>query len=93
MRYFILYFTFLVTIQAQSISSQLIKNISISSDNITFKQIPLSLDDSLDKYNKLTINKKLLKNKEFYLRVYCDLDKLVHINSEYIIKNYSIYDR
>lgn len=73
-------------IYASSIKKNIILDKQISKDNILYQSYrKINFEKELFKkvYIKIPINKKLLKNKILYLKVYCDTLNIVYSNEKY----------
>ena len=90
MRYLLVLFLLSLNLQAIQHLDR-IKEIHLSNDGQSYVKVPPSYNGELDKYVKVIPNKEGLKDKEYYLRVYCNLSELVNINTNYTIKNGSVF--
>ncbi len=91
-KFFIISILFFVNLNAESIKDNIFENIYISTDGVNFKDVK-KLDEKYieKKYSKfifkLNINKKILGDKIYYLKINCNLKDFVSTNVPYKLKN------
>ncbi|RXJ68917.1 histidine kinase [Halarcobacter ebronensis] len=86
MKYILLSLFILVNLNATSIKNQIITNKLLSIDSLNYQKIDtynLKKQKFNNVYIKIVLNKKLLENNTFYLRVFCDYDKILSSNQKY----------
>jgi signal transduction histidine kinase len=91
-KFFIITILFFVNLNAESIKDNIFENIYISTDGVIFKNIKKVDEIYLEKKHskfifKLNINKKILEDKIYYLRLNCNLIDFVSTNVSYTLKN------
>ncbi|XOB62746.1 sensor histidine kinase [Campylobacterota bacterium DY0563] len=74
------------SLSASSLKSELINKKLLSTDSKTYKEIDtfnLKKQEFNTAYIKIVLNKKILEQNTFYLRVFCDVEKIVSSNHKY----------
>lgn len=91
-KFFIIVFLFLLNLNAESFKENMLSSAYVSIDGKTFTHINQLKEDFFEKkYTdftfKLILNKKLLEDEVYYLKLNCNLEDFVSANVPYTIKN------